>query len=68
MVGTKNEHDLEKALQVRTELGRNGITITRLAKAMGKNRTTVNLWLLNGTTMMRYDAMLAAIKRIAEGK
>ena len=68
MVETKNEHDLEKALQVRTELGRNGITITRLAKAMGKNRTTVNLWLLNGTTMMRYDAMLAAIKRIAEGK
>lgn len=68
MVETKTGHDAERALEVRTELGRNGITITRLAAEMGKSRTAVNLWLLNGTTMMRYDAMLAAIKRIAEGK
>lgn len=68
MMAVRTEHDLEKALEIRTELGRNGITITQLAKAMGKNRTTVNLWLLNGTNTMRYDAMLAAVKRLAKGE
>ena len=52
--------------EVRAELGRNRISITKLSEEAGYSRTTINLWLLNNTTQSRYDVMMAAIKRIVD--
>lgn len=54
--------------EVRAELGRNRISITKMAEEAGYSRTTINLWLLNNTTQARYDVMMAAIKRIVSKK
>lgn len=49
---------------VRAEMARNKITISKLAMSMGKGKTTISLWLQRNTTQIRHDAMIAAIKRI----
>lgn len=66
----KEQSPLHKELssEIYAELGRHRISISKLAKEIGRNRTTVNLWLLNNTTQIRYDIMHAAIERLVKQK
>lgn len=68
MVIEKNKHNEHLAREIRSELGYNRITITDLAKEIGKTRVTISLWLIEKTTQDRYDAMKAALNRIIERK
>lgn len=66
MVTEKQKHNEHLAREIRSSLGYNRITITQLAKEIGKTRVTISLWLIEKTTQERYDAMKAAIGRILE--
>lgn len=68
MVVEKQGHNDHLAREIRSSLGYHRITITALAEEIGKTRVTVSLWLMKNTTLERYDAMNAAIKRIVERK
>lgn len=64
MVLDKKAHNELLAREIRSSLGYNRITITKLAEEIGKTRVTVSLWLMQKTTQERYDVMKAAISRI----
>lgn len=64
MLVDKKQHNELLAREIRGKLAFHRISVTHLAKEIGKGRVTISIWLSKKTNQERYDVMNAAISRI----